>query len=121
MSTTKILGDSGEEVAVQYALSNGYDIVERNRRFGREEIDIIAFDREEKMIVFIEVKTRSKHHPAYPIRSSMTPRKRAALRRAITRWFEEQEKDCVARIDLIVVVHNRVIEHLKDLGSEFFV
>jgi putative endonuclease len=52
----KTLGALGENVAIRYLESHGYNIIARNftSRFG--EIDIVARDNNE--IVFIEVKTR---------------------------------------------------------------
>lgn len=50
------LGAKGESLALQFLRKNGYKIIARNFscRFG--EIDLIA--RQEKVTVFIEVKTR---------------------------------------------------------------
>ena len=36
------LGKKGEQLAVDFLLNNGYDIVERNYRFDKAEVDIIA-------------------------------------------------------------------------------
>lgn len=51
-------GAEGEQAAVEWLRANGYLIVERNWRYGRYEIDIIAerFD----TLHIIEVKTRKK-------------------------------------------------------------
>jgi putative endonuclease len=53
----KILGESGEDSAVRYLKKKGYDILDRNIRIGRGELDIIASEND--LIVFVEVKTRS--------------------------------------------------------------
>ena len=56
------LGQLGEQAAAKYLKNKGYKILDRNfqnnlgRRLG--EIDIIAFDKSENMLVFAEVKTR---------------------------------------------------------------
>ena len=55
-STTDI-GRYGEEVAAKYLKKQGYRILERNFRAGRNEIDMIAENRE--FLVFVEVKARS--------------------------------------------------------------
>jgi putative endonuclease len=53
------LGKSGEDLAVSFLKNNGFEILERNYRYGHKEIDIIGKDK--NTIVFIEVKTgRSK-------------------------------------------------------------
>jgi len=36
------LGEKGEALAVDYLVKNGYDILERNYRFQKAEVDIIA-------------------------------------------------------------------------------
>src|SRR5690625_2248329 len=51
------LGELGEEMAVTYLSDKGYVILERNYRFDRAEVDIIAQDNEQ--IVIVEVKTRT--------------------------------------------------------------
>lgn len=53
----KTLGDFGEQVAQNFLIEEGYNIIEKNFRFSRMgEIDIIA--KHENTICFIEVKTR---------------------------------------------------------------
>ncbi len=52
------LGEWGEVKAANYLIKNGYNIIHRNFRCKLGEIDIIAFDKEEKSMCFIEVKTR---------------------------------------------------------------
>ena len=52
---TKICGNAGEQKACDYLSKKGYEILQRNWRTKRVEIDIIAKEVDE--IVFIEVKT----------------------------------------------------------------
>ena len=52
---TKQIGDNGENRAVEYLISNGFAIIERNWRTMGGEVDIIAFKND--TIVFVEVKT----------------------------------------------------------------
>ena len=54
------IGAFGENVATDYLVSQGYDIIERNVICAGNEIDIIATDM--KYIVFVEVKTRTKYY-----------------------------------------------------------
>lgn len=53
----RAVGTDGEDAACELLAQHGYEIVARNYRAGRGEIDIIA--RSERHIVFIEVKTRT--------------------------------------------------------------
>lgn len=52
----KEIGNTGELIAVEHLNSIGYKVIDRNFRSRFGEIDIIA--RDEKYIVFVEVKTR---------------------------------------------------------------
>ena len=57
-------GKQGESVARQYLEENGYNVLETNWRFHRFELDIIATDGKE--LVIIEVKTRSDNYLIAP-------------------------------------------------------
>ena len=52
----QILGKFGEDIAADYLEKNGYRITERNLHIAKNELDIIAEDKD--CIVFVEVKTR---------------------------------------------------------------
>lgn len=118
--STKQTGDAGEDVATRFLMNNGCTIVERNARFGRDEIDIIAFDRELKMMVFAEVKTRTKNDDKYPIRLAVDQRKRICLQRAIAKWCLKNSYEGSGRIDVICVSGDRVIDHIQELQAVFF-
>ena len=47
------VGTFGENIAAEYLVSQGYDIVERNAVCGGKEIDIIA--RDMRYIIFVEI------------------------------------------------------------------
>ena len=53
-----IIGEGGEDAAMEWLRERGYYIVERNWRVGRYEIDIIAEHYD--TLHFIEVKTRKE-------------------------------------------------------------
>ena len=57
MDERKDLGKAGEQIAVDLLISKGFAILERNWHFSHKEIDIIARDHND--IVVIEVKTRN--------------------------------------------------------------
>ncbi|HDF4153807.1 TPA: YraN family protein [Clostridioides difficile] len=60
-------GDFGEEIAVNYLLSKGAKILEKNYRLRIGEVDIIANIGDE--VVFVEVKSRSNIKYGYPCKS----------------------------------------------------
>ena len=98
MSTHIELGNRGESLAEKYLLENGYQILERNWRFSRAEIDIIAKDGE--ILVFVEVKTRSSELFGKP-EESVSPRKEALLKDAAAVYMEQIGHDWEIRFDII--------------------
>lgn len=69
MYNKKIIGNRGEDIASKYLEENNYQILERNFLTKGGEIDIIARDRNQNELVFIEVKTRTNKKYGYPIDS----------------------------------------------------
>ena len=58
MKTEKrLFGDLGEDAAAKYLLKNKFKVIERNYTSGKNEIDIIAENRD--FLIFVEVKTRT--------------------------------------------------------------
>mgnify|MGYP000688821044 CR=1 FL=1 len=57
MENNHILGKIGEKIAVKYLQKQNYEIITTNFYTRKGEIDIIA--KQDKEIIFIEVKTRN--------------------------------------------------------------
>lgn len=55
----------GERIAETFCALRGFEILDRNVREGRGEIDLVALDRE--TVVFVEVKFRSGRDRAAPL------------------------------------------------------
>lgn len=79
------LGRLGEELAARHLRTLGWEILGRNVREGRKEIDIIA--RRDDVLAFVEVKTRRTLEFGDPI-ASISPRKRREIREVALRWLE---------------------------------
>ena len=63
-------GKRGEDIAVAFLKEKGFTIIERNFRIRGGEIDIIAIDasdKSEKVLAFIEVKTRRSKEFGTPL------------------------------------------------------
>lgn len=58
-------GKLGEDAACEFLIRSGYTIIERNWRFKKAEIDIIAESKDKKLI-FVEVKSRSSIYFGMP-------------------------------------------------------
>ena len=53
------LGAKGERIAARHLRDAGYEIIDRNRRVGRDEADVIALAPDRDTLVIVEVKTRA--------------------------------------------------------------
>lgn len=109
------VGAQGEQQAVAYLREKQYKIYDRNVRLGRDEIDIIAYDPQERMVVFVEVKTRSTYDPDFLPTLSMTPRKKRALKRSAWKWMIAKEYDAPWRVDAILVIGSRIFRHIRQV------
>ncbi len=58
------LGERGEAVAARYLRRQGYIIVARSARDKTGELDIVAVH--QRVVVFVEVKTRTSHDAGHP-------------------------------------------------------
>lgn len=74
-------------MAARHLRRLGFDVVARNVRVGRAEIDIVA--RDALGYCFVEVKTRGPH-PAAPPWAAVDGRKRRTLERAARSWLAER-------------------------------
>ncbi len=63
-SSQKEIGLLAEDLAAKHLESIGYEIVERNYRFKRAEIDIIAM--KSNLLIFVEVKQRKNSRYGHP-------------------------------------------------------
>ena len=61
---TKQIGDSGEAYAAAILAQKGYEIIEKNFRYKRSEIDLICL--KNNLLVFVEVKTLSHQKFQFP-------------------------------------------------------
>ena len=101
------LGQSGEELAVAWYRSHGYEVLDRNWRCSIGEIDVVA--RRGEMLVVVEVKTRRSDAYGVPA-LAVTPPKQRRLRRLAARWLAEHRVDrrVDVRFDVASVVADAV-------------
>lgn len=55
LTVKKTIGNFGEQLACDFLIRRAYQIIDRNKKIGRREIDIIAANN--GVLVFVEVKT----------------------------------------------------------------
>lgn len=92
-------GGSGEGIAAAHLRSIGYTILERNYRFGRGEIDIVA--RDGPTLVFCEVKLRKTDEFGLP-EAAVTARKQRQIRFVAQGYLLERGvRDTDCRFDVV--------------------
>ncbi len=98
----KQLGNSGEEMAIQFLKQNGYHVLEKNYRTSFGEIDIIAEDRD--TICFVEVKTRASVFLSSPFEAVSETKQRKLSQMAFEYLRKKNQMECRARFDAIAIL-----------------
>lgn len=114
MSEHYELGKKGEQLAVDYLTKEGYKIEERNWRFQKAEIDIIASKQE--TIISIEVKTRSSKDFGNP-QDFVNSKKIKLMVVAMNEYVLMKNLDIEVRFDIIAIIKIKEefdINHIKD-------
>ncbi len=108
------LGIQGEETAANYLAAQGYQILERNWRFGKDEIDIIA--EYDNFLVIVEVKTRSSSFYGNP-EEAVDEQKQRLLVNAANEYVLQKEIDLEVRFDIFSIIiesGKQTINHIED-------
>jgi len=110
-------GRGGEDLAVDFLTKKGYRILQRNFRYDRGEIDIIADDG--GTLVFVEVKARRSKRFGEP-EEAVSLYKRAQLRKTAKGYlFRHEIEDVECRFDVIAIEYTRNVPALRHIESAF--
>jgi putative endonuclease len=94
-------GQRGEDLAVEFLQEEGYEILERNWRCKRVEVDIIAKFHE--FLIIVEVKTRKGNSYGEPY-TAVDFRKQRALIFAAERYIFSHHMDMEVRFDILSII-----------------
>lgn len=115
MSDKQDKGRWGEELAAAFLLERGYEILARNWRYSRAEVDIIAA--RNGVLIFVEVKVRKNADFGTPA-SFVGAKKQLLLADAASAFCEENDHDGEIRFDVIGITgepgRGYDLEHLED-------
>jgi len=104
-------GLAGEQRAIRYLLSRGWEVVAHRFRAGRIELDLVI--RRGHLVAFVEVKARRDDAFGSPL-EAITGAKRRELVKAARVWVDRFGRPSdVYRFDCIGLTDNR-LEHLED-------
>ena len=115
--STKALGDRGEDLAGDYLLAHGYQLLDHRWRCRYGELDLVARDAG-GTICFVEVKLRSSGRAGLP-REAVDRRKRERLRTAAACYLSQHDLDAPARFDVAEIYTDEAhrplrLEYLED-------
>lgn len=100
-SRRRKIGLWGEELAAERLRSDGFIILEQNYRTPYGELDLVA--RKDRLIIFVEVKTRTSQAFGQP-EDSITRRKQEHILQSIDYFLQSHpELDCDWRVDVAAV------------------
>ena len=111
------LGQRGEESAADFLAQKGYTILERNWRFGRAELDIVAMDG--ATLVFAEVKTRSNDVFERP-ENAVDGKKQRLITRAATAYMQQIGHEWAIRFDILSVILRGSVFYVDHFEDAFF-
>jgi putative endonuclease len=110
-----ISGTWGESLAADFLQGKGFTIIERNWRYKRGEIDLVA--RDKGILVFVEVKTRAYDYFGRP-EEMVSYRKKLMLYDAAAAYMRHIGYDWEIRFDIVAITgageRLRKIEHFPD-------
>ncbi|NJN50284.1 MAG: endonuclease [Polaribacter sp.] len=107
-------GKKGEALAIAYLQKNGYKIIEKNYRYLKAEVDIIA--QINNVLIAVEVKTRSSIFFWKSTRFCKSQKIKLMVQ-AMDFYVNQNQLDVEVRFDIVAVLINNQqteIEHITD-------
>lgn len=114
MAQHNLLGKSGEELASEYLIGQGYIIRDINWHSGKYELDIVAY--KDEMLIIVEVKTRRDSEYANP-EDAVDRKKIRNIVWATEAYISMHQLDMDVRFDIISIIGQEPpfeIEHIED-------
>ncbi len=119
MSNFYLLGRQAETQAVNYLIEKDYQILARNYRYRKAEVDIIAS--KDGILAIVEVKARSQKF-FDNLTWSISEKKKKLLLQAADHFVQQNALDLEVRFDVITLIGrpgNFLVKHIKDAFYHF--
>ena len=110
-------GREGERLACRFLEELGLEVLHRNWRHARDEVDLIA--RTAREIVFVEVKTRRSDRSGQPF-EAVGLAKRRKLLRAAEAYLAQHPSELDVRFDVVSIVLGPRGPRIEHLPEAFF-
>lgn len=108
------LGQAGEDVAVNYLCTKGYEVIERNYKWKNSEVDIIC--KKGRCVIVVEVKTRNSTALGEPY-ISVTRSKQRQIIKVTNHYIIENNIEEDIQFDVVSIIlnqHQTKIEHIEN-------
>lgn len=116
-------GRAGEDAAADFLEAAGLRVMDRNYRFGREEVDLACLDPEDGMIVIVEVKARRGDRFGPPEAAVDAAKQKAIMRVTEAYLHERRLMPALVRFDVVAVTFARdgapQVEHFRNAFGHF--
>jgi len=117
MAESHNLGHKGEDEASEFLKRAGYRILFRNWKWGRNEIDLIAENRE--FIVFVEVKIRTKNYGLKD--EDLVPRqKQRSIINAANGYLQRYHIRKEGRFDVIIIYRDNDSYEINHIPGAYY-
>ena len=113
------LGNWGEDIAVDFLKDKDFQILVRNYRRQRAEIDIIA--QNDEVIAFVEVKTRSNDKFGSGLEAITINKQRQIIKAAKIFCQENDIYDIPCRFDVISIKKDKKNYHIEHIENAFII
>ncbi|MBQ8360983.1 MAG: YraN family protein [Bacteroidaceae bacterium] len=117
MAEHNLRGKRGEEEAAKHLLTNGYTILHRNWRSGHKELDIVA--RQGNELVVVEVKSRKDTLFGQP-EDAVDGRKIRRIVASTDAYLRKFAIDLPVRFDIITVIGEEAPYRIEHICDAFF-
>ena len=111
MKTKAESGKEGEQKAIAFLESKGWEIVAKNYRYKHGELDIIGFDK--GVLVFVEVKFRKNNNFGFP-ENFVDDHKVETVRKTAMHFIEQRNWQKDIRFDIVSITGEEKPEHFED-------
>lgn len=113
------LGKWGEDEAARFLERKGYEILERDWKMGKRDLDIIAVTEDRQTLVIVEVKTRKSEEYQEP-EEAVNVSKMRNLAIAANAYIKQKELMQEVRFDIVSVVGGQsAVDHIEHIEDAF--
>jgi putative endonuclease len=103
-------GKDAEDKALEFLTQKGYELLARNYRFGKGEIDLVLV--KENTLIFVEVRSLQSADFGFP-EQSISEKKKKLLQKTAENFIFEKNWQKNIRFDVVALL-GKQIEHFED-------